>query len=709
MAEKVAIGPNGERVIYRSAINDATGETQWFKVPDDYTTNHVPYQTVAKNLPILADYRTAQTKSQDDLASSLSPLDQAMIEAGRVASGFGSGIKSAALKTGGVIADAWGREYPWLIDPDTGIRLYQKAMAEDSARTEEQKLMEGFDRNKGLPAIAGGMLPYMVTSALAGPITKKIAGSALDAVEATADFAKTEAKTVLGKTVDAMANSRLPGIEQFGKQAQIEWTQPLAAAKAIAQKQQPWLSAYRKGAIQDILGSTILGAAEGTFNNDLDLKSGAMAGLSGGLLGRGLKYKLEPAPLPNKPAYNELMERRKAWGRRNTPGEVLDNPAMQTMEHGLRNADETSLVLKNFDDANRLADNAHAFKAMGYDGNTITKDQLNAFSKSLGDEYNTLVSKVTARFDKSDLVNLKKYALSLAGQSTDEGVQAAKAANDWIKKFETLRKQQSTVRRANGQFDSQVEGKTWQDLRSELKEDIKAAFNNDKPNLGRSLKPFLDALNNAADKGITRLGRTPEEGQQILAHVKDLDERFAMSKILKEHGLDDVTLNVNPTKLYNYFRTEDPERLITGNYGKNGRINALYDIAEGRPIDMEQAGSTLSGLNVKDKGQKEKASLITKLSQSPDYQKPGMLNEMALRLYLSPNWSPAVHGYSFGALNGKGPRTAVNLARSFAQSSQFTPDLVNSAFNAGTYLEDKYNSAQKGIDTIWKAIENMSK
>jgi hypothetical protein len=709
MAEKVAIGPNGERVIFRSAVNESTGETQWFKVPDIIGGASNAYAQMAKNLSespenVLEDRRSAQSKQLAQMANELSPFDEAMVEAGQVATGFGTGLKSASMKTAGVLADVWGQKYPWLVDPETGIKLYQKTQDLDESRAREQELMTEFNQEKGLPAIAGGMLPYMLTSAFAGPMSKKVAGSTLDALESTTELAKTEAKGLLNRTVNAAANSAIPGIKQFGRQAQIEWTEPLAAAKEVAKKQQPWMSAYRKGTVQDVLGSTALGAAEGAVNSDLDAGSGAIGGLSGGVLGRSLKYKLEPAPLPNKPAYNELMAHREAWGRRNTPGEKLDNPSLQTMIAGLRNADETSLVLKNFDDANRLADNAHAFKAMGYEGNTIIKDSLNAFSKALSAEYNLLASKTTARLDQSDLSNLRTHAMSLAGQSTDEGIQAAKAANDWLNKLKTFRKQQSTMRRVNGQFDSQVEGKIWQDLRSELEEDIKAAFKSGKPNVGRALKPFLDTLNGAADRGIARLGRTEEEGLEILANWKDLDERYAMSKILKEHGLDDVTLNVNPTKLYNYFRTEDPERLITGNYGKNGRINALYDIAEGRPVDIEQAGSTLSGLSVTDKGKKQKTSLAVKLMQSPDYQKPGALNEALLRLHLSPGWSPAVHGYSFGALNGKGPRSAVNLARSFAQSSQFTPSLVNGAIDIG---KDTYDFAQHPMQTIQDMIANV--
>lgn len=709
MAEKVAIGPNGERLIYRSAVNESTGETQWIKVPDLVGGVNSAYNTVAKGLSdnpenILSDQRSEQSKQAAQMANDLPAFDEAMVDAGQISTGFDTGIKSAATKALGFAADSWGQKYPWLVDPETGAKLYQKATAMDDARAKEQELMTEFNQEKGLPAALGGMLPYMLTSALGGPTAKKLSGSFLDTLESTANLAKTEAKGLLTKSVDAAANSALPGLSQFGKQAQIEWTQPLAAAKEIAGKQQPWLSSYRKGMLPDVLGSAVLGSVEGGLNADSNPIDGAMAGASGGVLGRSLKYKLEPAPLPNKPAYNELMDRRTQWGRRNTPGEVLDNPSLQTMEHGIRNADRTSYLMKQYDDANRMADNAHAFKAMGYEGNNITKDSLNAFSQSLGDEYNALASKTTARLDQSDLANLRNHAMGLAGQSTDEGIKSAKMANEWLNKFKTFRKQQSTVRRANGQFDSQVEGATWQDLRSELKEDIKAAYNRNEPNVARSLKPFLDTLNGAADRGITRLGRTAEEGQQILANWKDLDERYAMSKILKEHGLDDVTLNVNPTKLYNYFRTEDPERLITGNYGKNSRINALYDIAEGRPVDMEQAGSTLSGLNVKDKGEKNKISLTAKLLQSPDYQKPSMIDELALKAYLSPKWSPAVHGYSFGLLDGKGPRSSVNLARSYAQSSQFTPDLINGAVGAG---KSAYDFASHPVQTIQDMIANI--
>lgn len=735
MPEKIAIGPNGERIIYRLAINEETGDEAWVKVPDYIGGANSPYQEVAKKMSgyinnILSDDRDSGVKLQDELAQSLPPFpigadfnsdfpfihphlndarqNEHSIQYGRVGTGFMSGLKSTGLKTAGVIANEWGKEYPNLVNPEIGLNLYMSALNEDARREKEQKLMEGFDRNSGIGAISGGMPLYMLTSALAGPMTKKLAGSTLDAIESTANLAKAESRSALTKVVDAAANSDDIGLKWFGKRAQSEWTKPLAEAKSIASKQKPFLSDYRKGLATDILGSTILGGIEGTLNSDLDAKSGALAGLSGSLLGRSLKYKLEPAPLPSNNAYNELMNKRKSWGRRNTPGEILDNPALQTMEHGIRNSDRTSYVMKKFDDANRMADNAYAFKAMGYEGDIMDKASLNKYTKSLSDDYETLAGKTTARLEKADLTNLQRHTASLTKRGTDESIAASKAANEWLVKLRSFRDEQNRVRRNNGQFDNQASGKTWQDYRSELKEDIKSAFANNNPKVGRALKPFLDTLNNAADRGITRLGRTPEEGKQILANWKDLDEKYAMSKILKEHGMDDVTMNVNPTKLYNYFRTEDPERLITGNYGKNGRINALYDIAEGRPIELEQAGSSISGLNVKDKGEKVKDTLTRKLFQSPDYQKPGFIDELSLRMYLSPTFSPAVHGYSFGLLNGKGPRTAVNLARSFSQSSQMTPGIVNSAIDAKNWVEDKYNSAQQGLDTIWKAIQNMS-
>lgn len=701
--EKIAIAPDGTKTIYRLA-QDQTGNQYWSKVNDVVGGVNSAYNTVAKNLAktsdnILQDRRSLGQRTRADLANSLSLFDEAMVDAGQQTTGLLTGLKSGALKTAGVIADVWGKEHPWLVNENTGIDLYKKAMAIDSTRANEQKLMEEFNQEKGVPAAIGGSLPYILTGSLIGPTVNKVVGKTLEDVTDVAKQVGNESKSLLAKGSRAAATSELPPVKWAGNKAVKEYVEPLENWSNAIKQRSPMASPYRTGTLKDVLGGTVLGGLEGAVNSDLDTASGAEAGLFGAVAGRALKPYIENAKLPNDPSYNEALKRIEGKGYVPLPGEVLDSPKLQSEEHAMRSHDKYSALLKEHDAANQRVINREAYSAMGANAEHMTPADISAHIDVVKDKYQQLERQTAARIEQSDIASLKQHAKTLEGSTTDEGIKASKYAKDYLKKFDKFRAQQTVTRNSvTGRMQGATQpGAPWQQLRSEIKEDITNLSNKGEWRAASALQPFLNTLDAAVESGLTKLGKTPEEGAAIVANWKDLNEQYAMGKLLMHKGMDAFG-NVDPTRLNSHFMRTDPERYLQN---KGGRITKLFDVARTAPIEKRQAGSSLSGLNMSEVGVEPKRTERQVFLSTPASLVPGPLSEAYFRAYRQ--GYPQVTGL-IPFMSGEGLKNTGLYTRAMAQSSQIHPTIIN-AVSSG--VNNTMDFVQHPIQTVQDMLSNI--
>ena len=719
MVDKVAIGPNGERVIYRSTDNG-----DWVQVPqkDNVLYNSV-YNAMGQKLSensknVLADYRLDAVKRREGDLANISNFDKLMIEAGRQATGLGMGALSNTLKAGGFILDGLMgglsdqyRAGPLLANSNIGTYLYKLATQIGADRANENELTQQF-QNEANPAasaakIVGGSLPYLLTGAFAGPVAKKASGAILDTVSDVAGTIASESKSLLARGSRAAANSDIPVIKDIGKKAVTEYVEPIEQWAARRKLQPPMESPYRSGTAQDLLGGTMLGAAEGATNSDLNAINGAEAGLLGSAAGRLLKYRLENAPLPNNPGYNEKIKALEDIGYVPLPGEVLNNPKLQGNEHAFRTHDKYSAIAQQHDLANQRALNREAFSAMGLqsNGDSLTKEALSDHTTNISRQYQDITSKALVHIDSNDMDNLvNNHVKNLADASSDEGVKAFKVANEYLEKFHSFRQQQ-----ARSPIPGVNTGIKWQDLRSEIKKDMNKYAKSDDWRVVDALKPFLSTLDSAVEKGVAGMGGAPGEGAALVARLKDLNEQHAMTSIMLEHGFDGLG-NVSPSRLNSYFMSTDPKRYMSGS---DGSVSKLHNVASFRPMDRVQAGSSMTGLNeVKAGGGDPKQTEHDMFLSLPAKLMPGALSELYFRLYRS-GW-PTTKG-----LLGPGPLPGFNgndfkntglYTRALAQSSQVHPTILNAIGSAADSANEFAHHPVKSIqDSILEFLDRGNK
>lgn len=702
--DKVFIDEAGNKTLMRVGVNKATGAKEWVPVPMASTW---PASEVAKSEAenpnnVLMSKQTPVSKIREEEFKTLPSIDKAMISAGREATGLGTGAAELGLNLAGTIADAWSQKYPWLIDYKTAAKPGQMAADITAQRAEDTSVNREAINNQGLPGSLGASLPYVVTSALAGPLAKRAAQAGVDTVSDVAQDIGRESKSLLARGSRAAAASDIPAIKWVGTKAVNEYVEPLEKWASARKLQSPMASPYRAGSVADVLGSTMLGGVEGGLNADNDVRNGAMAGLFGGVSGRLLKPYVEGAPRPNDPAYNEAIARRVARGRVALPGEILDSPALQSEEHAMRSHDKYSALLKQHDLANQRVDNRDAYATMGVTSGAVnmTPAQLTEHLTNVSDQYKALESQSKARLEPTDLAELRSHAMSLAGGISDEAVKASKVANEYLKKFNALRESQKVNRAPNGRMQpGVVDGTAWQNLRSELKEDIASYRDKGDNKSVNALKPFLTKLDGALEKGIAKLGGTAEEGSALVGKWKDLNEQYAMGKLLMQNGLNAFG-DVDPARLHSYFMVNDPERYLQG---KGGRVQTLFDIAREAPVEKRQAGSSLSGLNMSEVGAEPKKTERQVFLSTPAKLMPGPLSEAYFRMYR--RGVPVVTGLVPG-MDGKGLGNTGLWTRALAQGSQIHPTIVNGVGDAASSVQD---FAKHPMLTIQEMIKKLIK
>jgi hypothetical protein len=334
---------------------------------------------------------------------------------------------------------------------------------------------------------------------------------------------------------------------------------------------------------------------------------------------------------------------------------------------------------------------------MGLQADRLTPNQFRAHLSNVKQAYQKLEANTPVRLDQSSIIRLINHNLNLSRGITDEEAQAAKLANHYLTKMQSIKNQQLVGRNASGRFTpATTNSVNWQNLRSDLKEDIASARDRGDNFKVRALLPYVEELDNAIVNGMIAKGRTAQEGQALVGQWKDLNEQYAMGKLLQDHGLDSFG-NVNPKKLDRYFLINDAERYLSG---AGGRVRDLHDIARLGAETNRQSGSSLSGLNESKTGKDETRTERQILLSTPAALVPKPLTELYFRAYR--NGYPQVTGL-LPFMTGQGLKDTGLYTRALAQSSQLYPNAVEGVENA---IDVSRKSYAKLSDYIKKLVGN---
>lgn len=562
-------------------------------------------------------------------------------------------------------------------------------MERTTQRAEDQvtsdRLYEEFDEEAGLASVAA-MAPYMLSGFTAGPAASKLSKSVIDKTIQGAETAYKGGKGLLTQGVEKLAATGNP----VGKKMKMEWTDPLrkrGIRKANTRKEPiPW----REGFLSDTLGGGLVGAAEGGFHYDNNPIEGAIAGMGGASAGRLIK----PLVTRKAPVYSQadqqIIDYARQQGFKYFPGGQSGDVGQQMFESGLRSDKHWGESMARVDRNNAIVMNEKAYEAMGIPKGSIPQlspEKLDAHIKGLQTEYDDLVNNSTARFSGKSIQDLRDSLDSLALSKSKAGEEAYFAAQNQFD--EILERLHATRDKKTGKFlPATFGGKDYQDMSRYIKDEISVANKAGNDGVVRALKPFQKALDDAMDNGINYGGKVTS------AQWKDLNERYAMSRMLIDNGMD-MTGKFDPQKFGTYLMSKDAYRTLTE---KGGRIVPLQKLAKANFLSSQHAGSDMTGTGLgSNKITKTQAFL-----SSPFGKMLPMIDDIYLGLYKR-GW-PANKGLL--NMSGKGFGDTTLYSKAQAQGQQQHPTAVKLLKQGKNWANDKVVS---GLETMDETLTDLEK
>jgi hypothetical protein len=656
----------------------------------EHITSSVPSPLMRADLAAFKEGPEAVKRLE--AAKKLTWPSKVLTSAGLEAMKLGTGFNDLAYNIGGFGANLAGADK---IDSAMQKKITQNRL-QDEARTKQYKEYESV---AGIPGTAGKMLPYIVSSEMAGPVVSKVAGKVLGALTDIPIEAVTAGKGLVSRTVDAMARSPYTAPKNVGMAVKRVVTDPWAAKVARTARQVTLPDPFTAGLAKSVVGNTALGAIEGGLHPDRTMKEGAINSLLGTLSGVALKPILAAKPNFRVGNANEinLIQRGENLGKTFLPGMKYGDIGNQKFEHAMSQDAFIGNTIKRMNTQNKIIDNRTAAEVIGMDPYirsptgipmadkkgkllyndkiTFTPKVLNAHLDKLGKEYNTLEAGTVPIMDAAARRGLTNHVASLAADGTKEGKTIFKDASDYLKRINqsipaTIPRDPLTGR----MLAPSLSGNSYKDVRSRIKEDISSSFAAGNNTRASALKPLLSQLDEAANKGVA-VGRGTVDANRW----KDLNERFALTKEVLNHGMT-PTGEFDPSKFYTHISSGGQERMLT-DVGTQ-RISPLIDAGKLSYMASHQHGSDLSGLGVKNILRKDQPSIVQKLLMNFPSVTGSIpaLTKSAIWLYS--------HGYPIqkGALlmSGKGFGNPALYTRALNQSANYPSAAYPSIYNSVT-------------------------
>lgn len=551
-----------------------------------------------------------------------------------------------------------------VIGSDIGALDRQRELAAEQA--EKDKYYEQMKDNEGLSKIAA-IPPYMVSQVALPPLSRA-AGATIKTALNTVDQGARKAGGYVGDIIRKQAAEGGDNVVTgLAKEIDDAVLAPLTR-RSIARGNQPKLShETRSGFGGQLGGSAALGAIEGGIHYDDSMLDGVYASLLGTGMGKMYEPFLSRAATKLGTAEKEVLKWAESKGYRPTPGLKLGQPKYQSKEAGLRSDERYSGPMKQLDDANDEVVTRVAGETMGLSDaqmKNLTPETLAAHKKSLSDEYKAITDASSGKIKYSDLTAVERQLDELPSTKVNDDIR--KEVAGWVDRIKTLNtpKRDARGRYAPASFD----GKQYQSIRQELKAKITKAYDDGNPTYGKSLTSLVEALDKGMSEGVAR-----GQGTATAALWKDLNERFAMTELVMNNGMNPLG-GINLNRLSNYFMEHDANRILTG---QGGRVKDLHNLVKLNHMNKNQQGSSLSGPGI-EHITKEGKSESARLLNTPSSLDTSLPRWLKIRAYQS--GYPASSGLL--GLSREGNYSAPNLMRMIEQGTGLHPDAYESAVQA---------------------------
>lgn len=343
-----------------------------------------------------------------------------------------------------------------------------------------------------------------------------------------------------------------------------------------------------------IARGTATGAAEGAAQYNTTTGEGATTALLGGVAGMiGPLRVLNKTRNERDAAGKKIIDQMHEQGFQITPGIRTGNKALQTAEAGIRNSDVYAQEFANqVDRPNQRRITDMAGEAIGLntkDRDLLSQQELSDHMKGLRAGYTSLEANTIGKYGLRQIRQVGDVLKELQPTQNRNTSKVDKQRYDIAKSFTDQIKAEmgSPQRGPAGQFMGyQFNGTQYQGMRQRLQDEISQAYNGGDRRLAENLKKIQVVLDESLTQGM---------GKKTAAEWKDMNERYAMTKMLMEGGMT-PSGKVDASKLTSsVMNGTEASRTLTG---QGGRIKKFQDIARYNDVlhgsDVE--GGSLTGL-----------------------------------------------------------------------------------------------------------------
>lgn len=649
MAIRTATGPNGEKLTFRSATNEA-GETQWFQVetpqqesqpafqPDIQQPTTVPAEVKPYGFdPSAVAQRNRNIQAKNEYEKSfIGDQERQKIKAEEAQRGFfsgvGEGIKhigkefyAGTLQSPDFLPEPLQDILDYRIGGDNTLSREEQAKQIDDAMAAEEERYKITRGENPLSTTVGEMIPFLATGAVGERALVNLGGKVLPKL----NQASIATNRALGATTEA---NRLANL-----------------AKRFP-------SEYEK-TINSIARGGITGAAEGAAQHDQDSLEGAITALVGGSLSHvGILKPLQKVNNERDAAGKKIINEMYENGFIITPGVRSGNRQLQTAEAGLRNSDIFSQEMFNrVDRRNQARITDMAGEAIGLNTKNrdmLSQEELANHMTNLSNQYKQLEANTQGKFSQDSFKRINNLLKNM--QPIKDRNQSALSRQNYAIMKDAIAEMRTVLQpftTRDGKFAQQrFDGARYQDASQYLNDQINSAYHNGNKILANNLKAVKQELDKSIENGM---------GKADAKQWRDLNERYAMTSMLLKNGVTPSGV-VDPSGITNAVMSNDEAiRTLTG---KGGRIRKFQDIARYNDILKNTEGGSLTGL-----GSSEPNAQRGMMTRAADLL-PTPVQHFRLGYKTNTITTPFIGKY-ISPIHGLLPETITNIGRSYSQTN----------------------------------------
>ena len=435
----------------------------------------------------------------------------------------------------------------------------------------------------GMAAQLIGTMPmYMSTGGLVRPAGKAAIAGTKQLLNAPHNLKKTG---VLGKDIKQIADASNRGKHVI---------QPDAATQK---------------AVQDLSGSAIVGVGEGILDPESSVIESVIGSTVGAIPGNvgspripftdtklPNPINLEHTPYKLVPREQKLVDWAESKGMKPSVGTRTGSKPAIRQEAAMRNdpvyAGEVDRII---DEPNAAVEADIIRESMGMEtkpGNRyLEPEELQAHKESLQLEMDELQGDTIGELTQAQLKQISKDNERLL--SDTPGLENKLTIKRILEKVEALNPQRApTLTGMKGK--SVIDGKAYQELRSDIQEAATNMYDRKNTKAGKILTDLTKMLDDSVDRAIGT-----KHGPETSAKWRDVNERWAMMKLLVDSKGINPSGRIMPGNLTAYLKENDLERMV---FGKGGRVSELHNLVKYHDLLRQQPQPGLSGTGITDTG-----------------------------------------------------------------------------------------------------------